>query len=148
MAGRAGMTTEERRLYVVWAHIKSRCNNPRNHAYSYYGGRGIMLCSRWHSYDAFAADMGPHPGAGWTLDRRNNNSGYRPGNCRWATRRTQGQNTRACKMTLTRADKMRRLYKGRVSRWHKGMRQEDLAQMFGVSLPTVKRVLRGATWQR
>lgn len=34
-------------LYIVWKHIRGRCYNPRNAAYSSYGGRGVFMCDEW-----------------------------------------------------------------------------------------------------
>lgn len=79
--------------YQVWADMKSRCNNSSNHAYKYYGGRGIKVCDRWASFDGFLADMGERP-IGMTLDRVNTDGDYEPGNCRWATMQEQGNNRR------------------------------------------------------
>lgn len=83
--------------YSVWAGMLGRCLNPRNEAYDRYGGRGITVCERWHSFEKFYADMGPKP-PGLTIDRINNNGNYEPGNCRWATYRQQARNTRANKL--------------------------------------------------
>lgn len=80
-------------LYMVWASMRDRCNNPNNRQFADYGGRGIKVCERWESYGAWLADMGPRP-LGHSLDRRDNNKGYEPGNCRWATRREQQRNQR------------------------------------------------------
>jgi hypothetical protein len=83
-------------LYGVWRGIRRRCNDPKHDAYARYGGRGIKVCERWqNSFEAFLADVGTPPKRGLTLDRRDNDGDYEPTNCRWATRKTQGLNTRS-----------------------------------------------------
>lgn len=73
--------------------MKKRCNNPKNHNYPYYGGRGIRVCERWNDFENFLADMGVRP-EGTTLDRKNSNGNYEPDNCRWATKVEQRNNRR------------------------------------------------------
>lgn len=68
-----------------------RCNNPNHIAYHNYGGRGIK--SGYSSFEEFYAEMGDPP-KGKTLDRKDNNQGYEPGNCRWADNPTQQNNRR------------------------------------------------------
>jgi hypothetical protein len=79
--------------YRIWRSMINRCTYEGEDSYKYYGGRGIAVCDRWlHSYDNFLADMGERP-KGKTLDRIDNDLGYGPLNCRWATPTEQGRNT-------------------------------------------------------
>jgi len=81
--------------YRPWCAIKTRCLNPNDRSYPAYGGRGITICDRWQdSFENFLADMGPRPTVLHSIDRIDNDRGYEPGNCRWATSRDQARNTR------------------------------------------------------
>ena len=82
--------------------MKQRCGNPKNHAYIDYGGRGITVCQRWQdSFENFLIDMGNRP-PGMTLERKDNDGGYNPDNCEWATYSTQNNNRRNLKQFTTR----------------------------------------------
>lgn len=90
-----GITTPEYRSW--WAMI-SRCENPNVIGFQNYGGRGICICERWRqSYSAFLEDMGRKPTRQHTLDRIQNDDGYFPSNCRWATKSEQAFNRRRTK---------------------------------------------------
>lgn len=83
------------REYETWRNMWSRCTDPLNGRYKDYGGRGIMVCESWKSFEQFLLDMGRRPTPRHSIDRIENDLGYGPENCRWATRLEQSNHTRA-----------------------------------------------------
>lgn len=81
------------RAHNSYVAMRARCENENCASWINYGCRGIKVCKRWRFFREFYKDMGPRP-AGRTLDRINNNKGYSPGNCRWATWKQQSKNKR------------------------------------------------------
>lgn len=79
--------------YRSWARMIQRCGNPNNTHWKHYGGRGIVVCDRWHTYENFVADMGEPP-TGYSIERLNVDGNYEPPNCIWANHKTQMSNTR------------------------------------------------------
>jgi hypothetical protein len=77
--------------YQSWQAMKQRCNQPNHKHFENYGGRGVKVCDRWNTYANFLADMGARPD-GCSLDRIDNDKGYEPSNCKWATRTEQNRN--------------------------------------------------------
>lgn len=91
-----GSRTKE---YRTWAMLIQRCTNPNNPRFADYGGRGIGVCEAWRiSFPTFLRDMGAAPSPQHQLDRRNNDLGYGPDNCRWATRSEQARNARRTRL--------------------------------------------------
>jgi len=99
------------RLYGIWRGIKQRCFNKNNKDYDNYGGRGILMCDTWiASYDNFYSwAMSNGYTEALSLDRKDNSSGYAPGNCRWADKWTQ-TNNRDITLTMTYQGMTRNLY--------------------------------------
>lgn len=81
----------ESRTHISWRSMIDRCRRTTRHNFARYGGRGITICERWNDYGNFLADMGERP-EGKTLDRIDNDRGYDPSNCRWATPSEQTKN--------------------------------------------------------
>lgn len=108
--------------YRSYTSMITRCYREIDQAYPNYGGRGIKVCDRWlESFENFLADMGLRP-ADKTLDRKDPNKGYEPGNCRWATRKEQSE---------TRRDSIFLEHNGRR------MSLKDWAAEVGINYPTL-----------
>ena len=85
---RRGQTTPE---YSIWSAMIQRCSKNGHHNYA---GRGINVCDRWLIFDNFIQDMGVRPDKTYTIERLDNQLGYDPLNCQWASRAQQARNKR------------------------------------------------------
>lgn len=83
------------RLFRIWTGIKTRCFDKNDKTYKRYGGRGISMCQEWKDDFTKFRDWALANGYSdeLTCDRIDNDKGYSPDNCRWATYKQQGRNT-------------------------------------------------------
>lgn len=113
------------RLHNIWKLMHARCKDETD---PIYGGRGIAVCCEWSDFQAFhdwAHANGYAPNL--SIDRRNNDEGYSPDNCRWADNKEQSRNRRF------------------VARTSDGRRGPDVAEENGIPIRTYN-VRRSAGW--
>ena len=93
------------RPYGIWSDMIKRCTNPNHKFWSRYGGRGIRICDAWLRYENFIADMGEPPPK-YSIERKNNDGNYEPGNCIWVDQKTQRRNRSDSKFIVLRGKRM------------------------------------------
>lgn len=91
-----GMSTDP--IYAVWNSMLGRCYREGDSNFKNYGARGIKVCERWHTFENFLADMGERPTEKHSIERKDNDGDYEPGNCKWATKKEQARNTRRTRL--------------------------------------------------
>lgn len=94
--GRTTHGETKTRLHKIWEAMLTRCEYENHIHYANYGGRGISVCEAWHDYVAFR-DWSLQNGYAdnLSIDRLDNDKGYAPDNCRWATVKEQQNNKRS-----------------------------------------------------
>lgn len=99
--------------YRSWCNMRTRCFYKNDKHYKDYGGRNIGICDRWlNSFQCFLEDMGSRP-PGTSLDRIDNDKGYSPENCRWATPKEQANNRRPIRIIRLKDCVTGNVYAGR-----------------------------------
>lgn len=82
-------------LYRRWVNMKTRCYNPNDDSYRFYGGRGIKVCDEWLSFENYRDWCVSN---GWdetkSVDRIDNDKWYSPDNCRIIPLADQPKNRR------------------------------------------------------
>ena len=123
--------------YHSWHDMKQRCNNPKNHKFKDYGGRGITYCKEWEQFENFLDDMGVRP-ENKTLDRIDVNGNYCKENCRWATAKQQSRNTTRS-IGVEKAKKIKLLKK-------QGIAPCDIARKLDINISTVGNTYYGRSY--
>lgn len=82
--------------YWVYSSMNRRCYNKSYSNYKNYGGRGITVCKEWKkdAWNFFNWARANGYKKGLQLDRKDNDKGYSPENCRFVTSSVNSQNTR------------------------------------------------------
>jgi len=126
-------------FYACWYNMLQRCYNVRNANYRHYGLRGIKVTTSWLEFENFYQDMFSSWSEGLEIDRINNDQGYSPENCRWATRSQNTRNTRATKLCEEEVHYIRAM-KGQKT-------NKELGAEFGISPSHVCRIQSREKWR-
>lgn len=119
-----------------WNAMKRRCNDENGRHYKYYKAKGIEICKKWEIFSLFYEDMGSTWRKGLQIDRIDNNKGYYPENCRWATAKEQQRNKTSTKLSLEKANQIR----------NSNLSQRELAEIYSVQQNTISRVKNKKRW--
>lgn len=136
--------------HAAWSTMKQRCLNPRNKQYADYGGRGITVCKRWLRFENFLNDVGRKPSPIHQLERADNDSGYGPNNCYWATPKQQANNRRS-RRDVGSMNVRSRLTESAVKQLllehSQGKSVSALSREHAVSRKLVRNIVQRKTWK-
>lgn len=133
-------TDEWKRIRAIYLGMVSRCHSQGSQAYYKYGEQGIKVCSEWlddkRSFYEWSIKNGYKKNL--TIDRIDNEKGYSPDNCRWATMKEQGRNKKDI-MSIHDAREIKRLLS-------LGMTHKKIALLTNISHHAVSCISKGSTW--
>jgi hypothetical protein len=85
------------KIYKIYLGMKSRCYNPNEYSYKWYGKLGITVCDEWLGENGFINfynwAMNSGYVSGLSIERKNVDKGYSPDNCTWIDIDKQHENT-------------------------------------------------------
>lgn len=104
------------RIGKCWQGMISRCYYEKHVAYKNYGDRGITVCNEWKNDFMQFYDWAMMSGYADNLqiDRKDNDKGYSPENCRWVIPSINCQNRR---MRLDNTSGYKGVFKSRNGNW-------------------------------
>lgn len=121
------------RFYKIWKGLFTRCYNKNYRLYKNYGGRGISVCERWHSFENFRDDMIFTYSDEKSIERVNNDGNYELSNCVWATDLEQNRNRRMFKLNREKVKEIQQRYQYGLGR--------ILAKEFGVTPAVISEIV-------
>lgn len=128
------------RIKDIWNKMIVRCLDKNNFAYKNYGGRGITICDEWKDsaeiFYKWALESGYQDNL--SIDRIDNNKGYNPDNCRWATAAQQNRNKPGI-ISVEKVKEIKRLLKA-------GYTHKIIANMCETTLRRVAHISAGDCW--
>lgn len=129
------------RTYQAWHGMKQRCKQDPN-----YRQLDITYISRWENFIPFLLDMGECP-EGLTLERVDNNKGYNPENCYWATETAQRRNQGGVRLNERSVRLLRALWRAKAPNVTQMRFIAAVAPLFPASKSTLRHILGGQTWR-
>jgi hypothetical protein len=138
-AARHGMSKS--RMYRIYRHMINRCSNKNVDSYYLYGGRGISVCKEWAAFEAFR-DWSLKNGyaENLSIDRKDNDKGYYPENCRWVTTTDQARNKRNNVVTIEIAREIKAMREA-------GVKNHVIARKFGISTTVASEIFHCRSWR-
>lgn len=139
---------EKRRILLVkYSNMKQRCYSDSNPSYKSYGGRGITICEEWlEDSEKFVMwALYNNFEIGLEIDRKDNDKGYFPKNCRFVTKQVNNQNQSTTLLTEKIVTKIKN------TNWN-NMNNSDIARSLGFKKDTpkyaraIRLVLKENTW--
>lgn len=138
------------RLYKILQGMKTRCSNPNDSHYKWYGAKGVKVCSEWASPDGVQSFIEWALQNGYaddlTIDRIDPCGDYSPDNCRWVpasenSRRATRKPRYDCKAGTNGLG----YYKLFDMLNRRGLKKTDLMELAGISAPTLAKLSKGDT---
>lgn len=132
--------------YHSYSGMKSRVLDKNNPAYNLYKDR--VICERWldkeNGFINFLTDMGEKP-KNKTIDRIDNEKGYSPDNCRWASPAEQSRNRSTTLLSEKEVADIKGFY---VNNYHKTIKSlKDIATYFNTKPSTISKIATNKNWK-
>lgn len=128
-------------IYRVWCDMNHRCKSTTRNDSHRYTNRGISVCQEWSSFPEFydwAILNRFRPGL--ELDRKDNDGGYCPSNCRFVTHEVNCQNRSTTLLSEDNVRTVRRMTS-------EGAKPRHISAATGIRVQLIKQLRTGSTWK-